>query len=113
MHGYIRPLALAGGLVASCLGGAAQAGSIIGLVDGKSIVTIDAATRKVAAKADIRGAGTLIGIDVRPADGMLYGVTNDGFIVTIDAKSGQATQKSKLTETLKAGVVATVDFNPV
>jgi hypothetical protein len=40
-------------------------------------------------------------------------VSKDGAIVTIDPKSGQATMKSKLTETLKDGVVATVDFNPV
>ena len=44
---------------------------------------------------------------------MLYGVTADGNIVTIDPKSGAATQKSKLSEALKPGVMATVDFNPV
>ncbi|MFL5000529.1 MAG: DUF4394 domain-containing protein [Xanthobacteraceae bacterium] len=91
----------------------AQAGSILGLVEGKWIVTIDPATRKVAKGVDIKGAGRLIGIDLRPADGLLYGVTVDGTIVTIDPQSGQATQKSKLSETLKAGVTATVDFNPV
>ncbi|HKG00827.1 MAG TPA: DUF4394 domain-containing protein [Xanthobacteraceae bacterium] len=90
----------------------AQAASILGLVEGKWIVTIDPATRKVAKGVDIKGAGRLIGIDVRPADGLLYGVTVDGTIVTIDPQSGQATQKSKLSETLKAGVTATVDFNP-
>jgi len=55
----------------------------------------------------------LVGIDVRPADGMLYGVAGNGDIVTIDLKSGQATVKSKLSETLKPGVTVTVDFNPV
>ena len=44
---------------------------------------------------------------------MLYGVTGDGSIVTIDPKTGQATPKSKLSEMLKAGVTATFDFNPV
>jgi len=91
----------------------AEAGSIIGLVDGKSLVTIDPASRKVVSKVDIKGAANVLGVDVRPADGMLYGVTADGMIVTIDPKSGQATMKSKLSETLKPGVVATVDFNPV
>jgi hypothetical protein len=42
---------------------------------------------------------------------MLYGVASDGNIVTIDVKSGQAPMKSKLSETLKAGVTVTVDFN--
>jgi hypothetical protein len=43
---------------------------------------------------------------------MLYGVSMDGNVVTIDPKSGQTTVKSKLSETVKAGVVVTVDFNP-
>src|SRR5215475_8374368 len=105
---------LAGALLASSLvGSSAQAaGWIVGLVDGKSVVTIDPASRKVASKVDIKGAATILGIDVRPADGMVYGVTSDGNVVTIDVKSGQATMKSKLTETLKSGVTPTVDFNP-
>jgi Domain of unknown function (DUF4394) len=115
MFRQTKLLALAGTLVASALvaTGAQAAGWIVGLVDGKSIVTIDPSSRKVASKADIRGAGAILGIDARPADGMIYGVTADGQIVTIDAKSGQATMKSKLSEMLKAGVTATVDFNPV
>ena len=90
----------------------AGAGTILGLVDGKTIVMIDPASWKVTGKVDVKGASSLLGIDVRPADGMLYGVTGDGNIVTIDAKSGQATQKSKLSESLKPGVMATIDFNP-
>jgi len=114
MFRTVKTFALAGAVAASAFAATtAQAGWIIGLVDGKSIVTIDPASRKVTGKADIRGAATIVGIDVRPADGMLYGVASDGAIVTIDVKSGQATVKSKLSEMLKAGVTATVDFNPV
>jgi Domain of unknown function (DUF4394) len=115
MFGKIRALVLAGALVApSFVASDAQAaGWIVGLVDGKSIVTIDPATRKVMSKVDIKGAGPLIGVDVRPADGMLYGVAGDGTIVVIDAKSGQAAMKSKMSEALKPGVSVTVDFNPV
>ncbi len=98
---------------ASAATGAQAAGWIVGLVDGKSIVTIDPATRKVASKADIKGAEQLVGIDVRPADGMLYGLAVDGSLVAIDAKSGQATVKSKLSEKFKPDVVTIVDFNPV
>jgi hypothetical protein len=115
MFGKLKVLALTGVLAASSVGasGAEAAGWIIGLVDGKSIVIIDPATRKVTSKVHVKGANPLVGIDVRPADGMLYGVAGDGTIVTIDPKSGQATMKSKMSETLKPGVSATVDFNPV
>ena len=114
MFRQMKLLTLAGALAASALvtTGAEAAGWIVGLVDGKSIVTIDPATRKVASKADIKGAGTIIGIDVRPADGMLYGVASDGSIVTIDPKTGQATPKSKLSEMLKPGVTADHRFQP-
>ena len=114
MFAKMKVLALTGAFVASSLvaTGAQAAGWIIGLVDGKSIVTIDPASRKVTSKVDIKGVGPLVGIDVRPADGMLYGVAGDGTIVTIDAKSGQTAMKSKMTETLKPGVGAIIDFNP-
>jgi hypothetical protein len=110
-----KTLTLAGALIASSLAAnsAQAAGWIVGLVDGKSIVTIDPMSRKVASKVDVKGAASILAIDVRPADGMVYGVASDGNIVTIDVKSGQATMKSKLSEALKAGVTVTVDFNPV
>src|SRR5882724_3948511 len=111
---HAKTLALAGALAASSLlAQAAQAGTIVGLVDGKTLVWVDPATKKVTGKADIKGAASIVGIDVRPADGMLYAVSADGGIYTVDAKTGAATMKSKLSETLKAGVTVTVDFNPV
>lgn len=109
-----KTLALAGALIASLVAShAASAASIIGLVDGKTLVWVDPATRKATGKADIKGASNIVGIDVRPADGVLYAVSQDGGIYTVDAKTGAATMKSKLSETLKTGVTVTVDFNPV
>jgi hypothetical protein len=115
MFGNLKTLAMAGVLAASAaMTTAAQAdGWIVGLVDGKSIVTIDPATRKVASKVNIRGAGMVLGIDLRPADGMLYGVTSDGNLVTIDPRSGQATMRSKLSHAWKADPATTFDFNPL
>jgi hypothetical protein len=108
-----KALALAGALIASLsAAGAANAASIIGLVDGKTLVWVDPATKTVTGKADIKGAASVVGIDVRPADGMLYAVSADGGIYTVDAKTGQATMKSKLSETLKPGTIS-IDFNPV
>ena len=109
----VKTIALASALIASALtANSAQAGSIIGLVDGKTIVTIDPASRKVTAKADLKGTASLVGFDVRPADGLLYGVTADGAVVTIDHKTGQATQKSKIAEMIKTNGDVTFDFNP-
>ena len=115
MFAKSKTLAFAGITATACLvATVAQAGPgwIVGLVDGKTIVIIDPATRKVTNKATINGAGMILGIDVRPADGMLYGLAADGAIVTIDVKSGQATVKSKLGESWKQGVTTTFDFNP-
>src|SRR5215510_4286117 len=110
-----KTLTIAGALIASSLAAnsAQAAGWIVGLVDGKSIVTIDPMSRKVASKVDVKGAASILAIDVRPSDGMLYGVASDGNIVTIDVKTGQATMKSKLSETLKAGVTVNVDDGKV
>ena len=110
----LKTLALAGTILAAPIfANAASAASIIGLVDGKTLVWVDPATMKVTGKADIKGAANVVGIDVRPADGMLYAVSADGGIYTVDARTGAATMKSKLSEMLKAGVTVTVDFNPV
>jgi hypothetical protein len=113
MFGMFKTMA-AGVLAASALmTTAAHAdGRIVGLVDGKSIVTIDPATRKVVSTVAISGAGMIAGVDVRPADGMLYGVTSDGDLVTIDVKSGKAMMKSKLSQAWKNTDTTSFDFNP-
>lgn len=114
MTHQIRPLAL---LAAVAVTGftalPAVAGTLVGLVDGKSLVLIDTDSKKVTKTVAVSGAGPLLGIDQRPVDGMLYGLTSDGTVVTIDVASGKATMKSKLSTMLSAGVKATVDFNPV
>ena len=58
----------------------------------------------------------MLGIDVRPADGMLYALGADAGIYTVDMKTGKATMKSKLDKTGDtnwATAKVTVDFNPV
>lgn len=90
----------------------AQAQTIAALVNGSSLVWIDAKAKKVTGSVDLSGGAKVVGIDVRPADKMLYGLTQDGAIVTIDAKTGTWTKKSQLTEKLPAGATFAVDFNP-
>lgn len=94
--------------------GAAQAQTVAALVGDDTIALVEIAAKKANKSMKVEGlSGRLLGIDVRPADGMLYGLVSDGTIVTIDANSGKTTQKSKLDAMLPADVMATVDFNPV
>lgn len=101
-------------LASSALAGAAHAQSVVALVGDDTLAMIDVAAKKVGTTMKVSGAsGKLLGIDVRPADGMLYGLMADGSVVTIDPATGKATPKSKLDVMLPAGAMATVDFNPV
>jgi len=90
-----------------------EAATLAALQDGKSIVWIDTDQRKVVGMVGLAGGASLIGFDVRPADGKLYGVTADGTIVTVDAKTGKWEKKSQLSEKLPEGAMFSVDFNPV
>jgi outer membrane protein assembly factor BamB len=68
---------------------------------------------KARGSTAIRGAaGKIAGVDVRPADGMLYAVAVDGTVYTVDPVTGQATMKVKLETMLPANAVATIDFHP-
>jgi hypothetical protein len=109
-YALLAALALLGAFGAA---NAASAQSIVALVGDNTIAMIDPSSRKVTASWQVKGVAKLAGIDVRPADGMLYGVSDNGWIVTIDTKTGMATQKAELSTKLPAGVTATVDFNPV
>lgn len=101
-------------LTAATLGvSATQAATAVALVDGNSLVTFDTETRAVASTVEITGVDGVAGIDQRPADMMLYGVTNAGEVVTIDVASGAATVKSTLSEKLPSYDGAIVDFNPM
>jgi len=80
--------------------------------------TIDASV----AIGGMNGGETLLGIDFRPKDGLLYGITSAARIVTIDPATGMATAKATLaadaadTTLPYAGLVGgafAVDFNPV
>jgi len=105
---------------------AAQAPVVLGLTDNGRIVAFRPATPNTLT-LDVELAGlnaneTVIGIDFRPRDGLLYGITSAARIVTIDAATGTTTVKASLaadpadTTQPYAGMVGTmfaVDFNPV
>jgi outer membrane protein assembly factor BamB len=98
---------------AAALAMPASAATLAALTGDNMIHFVDSATLKNGSTITVKGApAPLAGIDVRPADGMLYGVSTDGTVMTIDAKTGQATVKSRLESFVKSGVAITIDFNP-
>jgi trimeric autotransporter adhesin len=56
--------------------------------------------------------GPLIGIDVRPADGKLYGISEGGTIYTIDASTGSVARVSRLSSAFRGAKASGFDFNP-
>ena len=95
------------------MAGTAQAQMATALVGPDMLVTFDTKTGKQVKSAKITGMpSAVVGIDVRPADGMLYALGQDGTVATVDHTSGKATVKAKLDQTVPTGQVS-VDFNPV
>ena len=91
----------------------ARAADAIALVGDATLVRIDLATGKAGKPVAVTGAGRLLGIDVRPANKLLYGVATDGAVVTIDPATGKASKVAQLDTLLPGGPSwAIVDFNP-
>ena len=108
------PALLLGGALVAAVAPAADAATLIGLTADNQLVRIDTEARRASAPVRVSGAsGKLLGIDVRPADGRLYGLTDSGQIVAIDSATGMATRVSQLNERFEGGGRAVVDFNPV
>lgn len=105
---------------------AATVGDVVALTASNRLVSFDRATpgtiRSNVLVTGLQSGENLVGIDVRPADGMLYGVGSTGRLYTLDAATGAATNKSRLSAdatdttepfTALAGASFGVDFNPM
>ena len=91
----------------------ANAAMLVALTGDDRLVTVDTETRAATGSAVVAGVdGRLLGIDVRPADGKLYGLFVDGTVATIDPAGGTASPVAVLKTVPAAGATATVDFNP-
>ena len=97
-----------------------------GLTDDARIVTFKTATPNTldtnVAVTGLAAGERLLGFDVRPKDGLLYGISSNGRIVTIVPATGVATVKATLAAdvaditapyTAVNGATFAVDFNPV
>ena len=100
--------------VVAALPALARAETIFALHDGNELVRFDSATPATTTAIAVTGlvAGeTLVGIDFRPADRKLYGLTDAGRVYAISTSTGAAT----LFTTSSIALVGTsfgIDFNP-
>jgi len=91
----------------------ANADDLLALSSSGKLLHIDTKTLTVASDVKLSGVSSLRGIDVRPANGWIYGLDDDGQLYTVDAKSGKASKVAKLNQALTGKGQAVVDFNPV
>mgnify|MGYP001329860568 CR=1 FL=1 len=91
----------------------ALAAPAVGLVGDRTLVMFDTDTREVTGTMEVTGVETLAGIDLRPSNRTLVGVTSDHVVVTIDLSTGAATELSRMDVALPVeGGPVIVDFNP-
>jgi hypothetical protein len=88
--------------------------NLVALTDNNKLVSFDDHNPAASQFIDITGVeGTLLGIDTRPADGSIYGISTANNIYTIDADSGLASYVSTLNTPFEGGTISGFDFNPV
>lgn len=93
----------------------AAAAPALGLIGDKTLVMFDTESLAISKTIEVNGVDKLVGIDLRPGNKTIVGVTPDQQIVSIDLESGTATQVSKMDKPMsltdKQAVI--VDFNPM
>ena len=92
--------------------------TLVGLTTVGSLVTFDSATPDVLIGAPViitglAGGETLVGIDHRPANGILYGVGSTNRIYTLNTSTGVATTVGSAGAFTLEGTSFGVDFNPL
>ena len=109
-----RLLSIAALAVLASGAGAAEAADVVALISNDTLAWVDTESGRVTNKVFVTGvSGRVLGIDLRPSDGRLYGLFEDGTVATIDPQSGVATRLETLKTVPAAGTHVTVDFNPV
>lgn len=86
----------------------------IGLTGDKTLIMFDTDKPEVTKSMDVTGVDKLVGIDLRPGNNTLVGVTPESAIVTINLETGEATKLSAMNTPLTIGdAPVIVDFNPM
>ncbi|MBT9490243.1 MAG: DUF4394 domain-containing protein [Rubrivivax sp.] len=105
------------GAVFALIGTSAQAVTLVGLTSASEIVRFDPLAPDAGTRTAITGLADgerLVGIDTRPSDGKIYGVSTAQKIYTVDEMTGMAS----FVNMLSAPVINSsrgygIDFNPV
>ncbi len=87
---------------------------VLALTDNNTLVSFDPNSPGDNQTIAVTGVdGILLGIDVRPADGLIYGISSTNTIYTINPESGEAIAISTLNQSFTGGTISGFDFNPV
>ena len=90
-----------------------EASGLVALTDDNTLVSFDSDNPGDTEFTEVTGVeGALLGIDTRPADGMVYSIDTLNNIYTIDPSSGEATYVSTLDTPFEGGTISGFDFNP-
>lgn len=94
--------------------GSVLAAPVLGLTGDKTLVMFDTETPAVTKSMDVTGVDKLVGIDFRPGNKTVMGVTPENEIVTINLETGAATSVAKMDKMLAVtDAPVVVDFNPM
>ncbi len=112
---FIAVLAAVGLMLGSAM--QANAEAIIVVTTQNQVLTFDSATPgtttiPVGISGLVSMSETIVGLDRRPTNGLIYGVSSQGRIYTINETSGAATLVSTISGATLSGGVFGVDFNP-
>ena len=90
-----------------------NASKLVALTDDNTLVAFDSNNPGASQFTEVTGVeGVLLGIDTRPANGQIYGISTANDIYTINPDSGEATYISTLDTPFEGGTISGFDFNP-
>ncbi len=92
----------------------ALAAPVLGLSGDKTLVMFDTEKPAVSKTMEVTGVDKLVGIDYRPGNKTVVGVTPDHRIVSINLETGAASDIAKMDKMLTiTDAPVVVDFNPM
>lgn len=87
--------------------------TLVALTESGALLVFAADHPEAAKAIQVHGLdGALVGIDLRPADQRIYGLSTANEIYRVDPSSGEAELVSSLTVPFDGGARSGIDFNP-